>query len=132
MSTQGSAEKCSREGCDGSTALGSGTLKDPPAFGAAVDSNDGSLQPAEARGDYRFFRFLAIGGSRMTLAGLVFLAWYIVAYRMSRTAVDVPIFLLSTTAVALVVSLIAGMTSYTLFKRRGGKIEKTPKPPGVP
>lgn len=67
----------------------------------------------------------------MTLAGLVFLAWYLVAYRMWRTPIDVPIFLLSSTALALVISLVAAMTSYTLFKRRGGKIEKTPKPPGI-
>jgi len=90
-----------------------------------------AIQPAEARGDYRFFRFLAVFGSRMTIAGLVFLAWWLLAYRLWRTPIDVPIFLLSTTAVALVLSLLAGMTSYTLFKRRGGKIEKTPKPPGV-
>ena len=88
-------------------------------------------QPAEAYGDYRFFRFLAVGGSRMTIAGLIFLAWYLVAYAMWRNPIDVPIFLLTTTALALIVSLVAGMTSYSLFKRRGGKIEKTPKPPGV-
>lgn len=50
---------------------------------------------------------------------------------MRRTPVDVPIFLLTTTALALALSLTAGMISYSLFKRRGGHIEKTPKPPGV-
>jgi hypothetical protein len=95
------------------------------------DPTNADLQPAEARGDYRFFRFLAVGGSRLTLAGLVFLAWYILGYALWRTQVEVHIFLLTTTALALFLSLAAGMTAYSLFKRRGGKVEKTPKPPGI-
>ena len=94
----------------------------------------GTDQPAEAHGDYRFFRFLALGGARLTVAGLVFAAWHVAWNRDPLH--ETVIFLLSTTALALVVSLVPATVSYLLFKRRGGKIEKTPPPtgygPGVP
>lgn len=91
-------------------------------------------QPAEARSDYRFFRFLALSGARLTVAGLVFVAWYVAAYVLWGTAVTPGVFLLTTTALALIVSLVAGMVSYSLFKRRGGKIIKgeEPAPVGMP
>lgn len=95
-------------------------------------------QPAEARADYRFFRFLAVSGSRLTIAGLVFSAWRILVYGDLRKFTsegplisETLIFLLNTTALALVLSLVAGIVSYSLFKRRGGKIEKTAPPPGA-
>ena len=84
-------------------------------------------QPAEQRADYRFFRFLAVGGARLTVAGLLFAAWHLAWNRQPLH--DTVIFLLSTTALALLVSLVAATVSYMLFKRRGGKIEKTPPPP---
>lgn len=63
------------------------------------------------------------------MAGLVFLAWYLVAYAMFRRPVEILIFLLATTMIALVLSLAAGLAAYVLFKRRGGRVEKTPPPP---
>lgn len=99
---------------------------------------DEATQPAEARADYRLFRFLAVSGSRLTIAGLVFSGWRILVYGdLRKITSDGPvisetlIFLLNTTALALVLSLVAGIVSYSLFKRRGGKIEKTPPPPGT-
>lgn len=83
-----------------------------------------SVRPAEEYADYRFFRFLTLGSSRLVLAGLFFVAWNLLFYRHWETL----IFLLTTTAIALFVSLAAGMVAYMLYKRRGGRVEKTPPP----
>lgn len=86
-----------------------------------------TLQPAESRSDYRFFRFLAINGARLVMASLFLIALNL-AYARDRETI---VFLGGAALLAVAVSLVAAMTSYLLFKRRGGKIEKTPKPAGV-
>lgn len=90
---------------------------------------DEEPQPAELRTDYRFFRFVARFSAQLTVAGLVFALWHLIQYRDPLGHAF--IFLLATTAQALVVSLVAGIFAYVLFKRRGGRIEKTPPPPGM-
>lgn len=87
---------------------------------------DETLQPAESHRDYRFFRFLASFGAKLTIAGLVFTAWRLLWYRDPFS--DTVAFLLSTTLVALLVSLVGGFVAYYLFKRRGGRIEKSGPP----
>lgn len=84
-------------------------------------------QPAEAHADYRFFRYLALGASRLVVACLFLVLWNLLFYRHGPTL----IFLLTTTAWALGVSLVAGTVAYALFKRRGGRVEKTPPPLGA-
>lgn len=81
-------------------------------------------RPAEDYADYRIFRLLTVGSSRLVLAGLFFAAWNLAFYQDRATL----IFLLTTTGLAVVVSLLAGFIAYFLFKRRGGKVEKTPPP----
>lgn len=81
-------------------------------------------RPADARLDYRFFRALYVLTSRLVLANLFLIAWNELFYRHG----DTRIFLLTTTVLALGVSLASSMVAYRLFKRRGGKIEKTSPP----
>lgn len=86
---------------------------------------DQQLQRAEAYIDYRFFRFIALNGARLVMACLFLLAWNLLFFRDRETL----IFLGSTAGLAVAVSLLSATVSYTFFKRRGGKVEKTP-PPG--
>lgn len=92
-----------------------------------MNTLDPHARPAEDYGDYRFFRFLALNSARLVVACLFLIAWNLAAFRQWETI----IFLGNTLALALGLSLVAGTVSYSLFKRRGGKIEKTPPPVGV-
>lgn len=91
---------------------------------------DATPPPAESHRDYRFFRFLAGFGAKLTIAGLVFTAWRLLWYRDPFS--DTVAFLLSTTILALMTSLVAGFVAYYLFKRRGGRVEKSEPPPLAP
>ena len=79
---------------------------------------------AEDYGDYRFFRFVTVASSRLVIAILFLVGWNLVFFRQRETL----IFLGSTGVLALGLSLVAAMVAYMLFKRRGGKVEKS-KPP---
>lgn len=85
--------------------------------------------PAEARGDYRFFRFLAANGARVTVVCLFLIAWNLAFYYPRDKNEGTLVFLGSTAGVFLGISLLAALVSYSLYKRRGGKIEKTVPPP---
>lgn len=87
---------------------------------------DGVPRPAEDHGDYRLFRWLAANGARLVVACLVLVAWNLLFFR-DRTTL---IFLGSSAFLALGVSLLAALVAYTLFKRRGGKVEKSLPPVG--
>lgn len=88
-------------------------------------NDEQSAQPAESYPDYRFFRGLSLVTAKLTLAGLFFVAWaaaFAFGHRWQTS-----IFLASTTALLLVVSLVSGLIAYMLFKRRGGQVEKGPR-----
>ncbi len=85
---------------------------------------DEPRRPAESHADYRLFRFVALGTSRLVLACLFLVLWNLAFFRDRATLV----FLGSTGGLALAMSLIAAMVAYMLFKRRGGKVEKTSPP----
>lgn len=87
--------------------------------------DDPAARPAEAYADYRFFRALSMMTAKLTLAGLFFIAWaaaFAFGHRWQTS-----IFLASTTALLLVLSLVSGLVAYMLFKRRGGEVEKGPR-----
>jgi hypothetical protein len=97
----------------------------PPSESALAE------QPAEQRRDYRAFyritRFLA----NLTLAGAAFLLWYVAAYWAWDRPITVGIFLLTTTLLAMLLSLVFGLVAFLLFKRRGGKVVKSEPPAGL-
>lgn len=87
--------------------------------------DDAGPQPAEAYADYRFFRALSMMAAKLTLAGLFFIAWaaaFAFGHRWQTS-----IFLASTTALLLFLSLVSGFVAYALFKRRGGQVVKGPR-----
>lgn len=87
--------------------------------------DDVTTRPAESYPDYRFFRALSLMTAKLTLAGLFFIAWAI-AFAFGHRW-DTSIFLASTTALLLFLSLVSGLVAYLLFKRRGGQVEKGPR-----
>ena len=89
---------------------------------------DPSGRPAEEYADYRFFRWFALNGARLTVACLFLVLWNLVWFQDARTLV----FLGSTGGLALAVSLVSALVSYTLFKRRGGRVEKSRPPHPTP
>jgi hypothetical protein len=84
----------------------------------------GDARAAEDFLDYRLFRWFALNSARLVLAILFLVAWNLAFFRHYDTL----IFLGSTGGLALAVSLLAAMVSYTLFKRRGGKVVKSQPP----
>ena len=86
---------------------------------------DPDTSAAEQRADYRFFRTTAVYSAKLTLAGLFFIGW--AALFAGANRYPVVVFLGSTTVLLLLVSLAASMTSYLLYKRRGGVIQKGPR-----
>lgn len=82
-------------------------------------------RPAEDHADYRFFRFLARSTARLTVAGLFFILWALLFAAGHRW--ETGIFLASTTALLLILSLATSMVAYMLYKRRGGLIVKGPR-----
>jgi len=83
-------------------------------------------RPAEDFTDYRVFRWFALNAARLTVAGLFLIGWNLLWVRDRNTL----IFLGSTTGLAVAVSLLAALTSYMLFKRRGGRVEKSARHTG--
>lgn len=81
-------------------------------------------QAAEDHTDYRFFRWVALNGARLVLACIFLVAWNL-AFVRDR---DTLIFLGSSGFLALAASLLSALVSYTLFKRRGGRVEKGSRP----
>lgn len=81
-------------------------------------------RPADDYADYRFFRWFALNGARLTVACLFLIAWNLAWFRDRETL----LFLGSTGGSAVAVSLLAALVSYSLYKRRGGRIEKSTPP----
>jgi hypothetical protein len=88
-------------------------------------------QPAELRADYRFFLRASQWLARLTLAGGIFLVWYLAAYVAMHHPVSVGIFLLVTTALCLLASFVFGLAAFVLFKRRGGRVVRAEPPAGL-
>ena len=85
---------------------------------------DGPSRPAEDYADYRFFRLLTVGGARLVVACLFLIGWNLLVDPSRR----ILLFLGNTALLGLAVSLVFGTLAYTMFKRRGGRVERS-KPP---
>lgn len=88
-------------------------------------------QAAEQHRDYRVFHRITRVLANITLSGGAFLVWYLVAYKAFGRSVETGIFLLTTTLLAMLLSFVAGLTAFVLFKRRGGQVVKSEPPAGL-
>jgi hypothetical protein len=93
---------------------------------------DSATEIAEGYPDYRFFSRATRFFATLTLAGLFYLAWYLVFYILpGNHGIHPGQFLLITTLIFLLFSVLTGFVAYFLYKRRGGRVVKNELPPGV-